>query len=58
MTTPTKLEENIILIAKEIRRLNDLKFTGKTTIEISLKDGGIGSISVNTIRKLTNQSNF
>lgn len=54
MTNGTKLEANIILIAAEIRRLHETKFSGKSTIEISLKDGGIGSISVNNSRKLLN----
>jgi len=57
MTNENKLEANIILIAKEIRRLHQNKFTGTSTLIINLKDGGIGRISVNNARNLCKNEN-
>lgn len=56
MTGENKLDANIILIAQEIRRLADMRFTGKSSVDISFRDGGIGQISVMTSRNLIKNS--
>lgn len=52
MSQLNNFESKLVLIAQELQRLNQNKFTGKTTVEINYKDGGIGSIGINTQKNL------
>lgn len=46
------IEEDVLLILREIRKYNSDKFTGKMTISLNMSQGGIGQISINLEKNL------
>jgi len=52
----SNIEQDVVLIMKEIKRVNLEKFTGKMTIEIDMKCGGMGKIAVNLQKNLKNST--
>ncbi|NJR75227.1 MAG: hypothetical protein HC773_19495 [Scytonema sp. CRU_2_7] len=42
------IDEDFAVLIRELRKLSDKKFTGKLSVVISMKDGGIAQMSLNT----------